>query len=140
GANSGTMTTGYDMTNRRNYYKWTTTSASDQDYDIVVQVPIPKDFDAWATNPVTWDTYTTNSANAIATVQILKSTGAADSHFTTFQSLTWSNGNWTTSTTSTLDAVDYTAGDYMTIRIRMKAKNNDSVQISNIKLNYLGNR
>jgi hypothetical protein len=50
--NSGTMTSGLDLTNRMNYYKWTTSSGSNQNYDVVVQVPIPTDFSTWASNPL----------------------------------------------------------------------------------------
>jgi hypothetical protein len=42
--NSGTLNSGYDATARRNYYDWSTSQTTAQDYDIVVQVQIPDDY------------------------------------------------------------------------------------------------
>ncbi len=57
GANNlGSLTSSVDLTNRKNFYKWTTTQVTSQSYDVVVQVPIPSDYSAWAsTTPITVD-------------------------------------------------------------------------------------
>jgi hypothetical protein len=141
GNNVGTMTSGYDQTNRMNYYKWTTTQVSNQTYDVVVQVALPKDFDAWNTSPIQLTTYTSDTTNGTITVQVIKSNGSADSNFSSFQSATpGSTSTWATTTFSTLDSSNYTAGDYITIRIRMQSPTSGDIRIGNLVLNYLANR
>ena len=137
--NTGTMTSNYDMTNRMNYYKWTTTQTTSQSYDVVVQVPIPSDFDSWDTNPFTLTAYTTNTTDGTITVQVIKSNGSADTNFSSFQSATpGSTSTWATHTFSSLESSNYTAGDYMTLRIRMQAKSSGAVdtRVGKIVLSY----
>jgi hypothetical protein len=141
GNNTGTMTSGYDQSNRMNYYKWTTTQVSNQTYDVVVQVPIPKDFDSWNTNPVQLTVYTSDTTNGTVTVQVIKPSGSADSNFTSFQSATpGSTSTWTVKSFTALDASGYTAGDYLTIRIRMQSPTSGDIRIGNLLLNYLSFR
>ncbi len=135
--NTGTMTSGYDITNRMNYYKWTTTQATNQSYDIVVQVPIPKDFDTWASNPLSITGYTSNTTNGTITLEARDST---DSVICNFVSVTpGSTSTWTANNTAcTLSSGTYTAGDYMTLRIRVQSPQNGDVRVGNLTLNYLG--
>ena len=42
--NSGTMSANYDTSARRNYYEWTSSQSSDQDYDITVTSMIPSNY------------------------------------------------------------------------------------------------
>lgn len=135
--NTGTMTSGYDYTNRMNYYKWTTTQVSNQSYDIDIQVPIPSDFSSWGSTPMSVSAYTSNTTNGTITVQIIKSNGSADTNFSTFQSATpGSTTTWTTTNFSTFNSSNYTAGDYMTIRIRLQSPTSGDVRVGKIVLNY----
>lgn len=43
-SNTGTMAANHDSTARRNYYEWTTTQGTAQDYDVVATVQMPSDF------------------------------------------------------------------------------------------------
>src|SRR5690606_24104025 len=42
--NNGTMLADYDSTDRRNYYSWSSSQGSLQDYDIVISTTIPSDY------------------------------------------------------------------------------------------------
>ena len=59
GSNTGTMTSGYTTTgytNKENYYEWTTTQTTAQNYDVVVSIPVPSDFASWnGANPINVD-------------------------------------------------------------------------------------
>jgi|GEM_PF-1049321 len=139
--NNGTMTSSYDISNRMNYYRWTATNPSTaQTYDIVTQIPIPQDFSAWAaSNPLTINTRTNNTSNGTIALELQDSTGTAVcTHVGT--PLTMGNTNWTTQTPSCISGGTYTAGDYLTIRLRMSARNNANVDVGNIVLNYLSNK
>jgi len=135
--NAGTMTSKLDLTNRRNYYKWTTTSATAQSYDVVVQVPIPSDFSAWAsTTPISIDTYTSDTTNGIVTIEARDTANAVVTGIN-FASVTpTATSTWQTKSAGTISGT-YTAGGYMTLRIRMTSPTSGDVRISNIKLDYL---
>jgi parallel beta-helix repeat protein len=141
--NAGTMTSGYDMTNRMNYYKWTTTNTSTaQTYDIVTQVPIPSDWTAWNGSVISFSVATTSTTNTSAKVEVIDSGNTAASGCNLSPAVTTitpaSAPAWATNSTScSISGGTYTAGDYLTIRIRLSAVNNESIRVGNITLNYL---
>jgi hypothetical protein len=136
--NTGTLTSGYDNTSgvKMNYYKWTTAVGSAQDYDIVVQVPIPQDFSAWAaSNPLSISVY--NSDTTAGNIQV----EVTDSGHTTAGTMTditaGSASTWTIKTPSILSGT-YTAGDTFSIRLRLTAPTGADIRVGDIYLNYLG--
>lgn len=135
--NVGTLTTKLDLTNRRNYYKWTTTSGTVQSYDVVVQVPVPSDFSAWAsTTPISIDTYTSDTTNGTITIEARDTAGAVVSGIN-FASVTpTATSAWQTKSAGTISGT-FTAGGYMTLRIRMYSPTSGDTRISNIKMDYL---
>lgn len=135
--NTGTMTSKLDLTNRRNYYKWTTASGTAQSYDVVVQVPIPNDFSAWAnTTPISIDTYTSDTTNGTVTIEARDTAGTVVTGIN-FASVTpTATTTWQTKSAGTITGT-YTAGGYMTLRIRMTSPTGGDVRIGNIKLDYL---
>lgn len=135
--NTGSMTSKLDLTNRRNYYKWTTASGTAQSYDVVVQVPIPSDFSAWAnTTPISIDTYTSNTTTGTVTIEARDTAGATVSGIN-FASVTPTvTTTWQTKSAGTISGT-FTAGGYMTLRIRIASPTSGDVRISNIKLDYL---
>ncbi len=135
--NSGTMTSGVNLTDRMNYYKWTTSQATNQSYDVVVQVPIPQDFDGWASsNPLSIAGYTSDTTNGTITLEARDSTGAVRCNFVS--ATPGSTNTWATNNTAcTLSSGTYTPGDYMTLRIRMQSPTDGDIRIGNITLDYL---
>jgi len=139
--NTGSMTSGYDTTNRMNYYKWTTASGTTQSYDVVVQVPLPNDFSAWASNtPLTISTYSsTTSANTIQ-VQLLDSGNSAPTGYNFTDITPNATTTWQSKTPATTITGTYTPGDYITLRIRMYSPTGGDIRIGNVILNYLSNK
>lgn len=135
--NTGTMTSSIDLTNRMNYYKWTTTQGSNQSYDVVTQIPLPTDFDGWESpNPLTISTYTSNTTNGTILLEVRDSAGSVRCDFVSVTPV--STGTWTANNSAcTMSTGTYTAGDYITVRIRMQSPNGGDVRIGNINLNYL---
>lgn len=135
--NTGTMTSSIDLTNRMNYYKWTTSQATNQSYDVVVQVPLPTDFDGWASStPLSITTRTSSTANGTITLEARDSAGAVQCDFVSVTP--GSTSTWATNTSAcALDTGTYTAGDYMTLRIRMQSPTSGDVRVGNINLSYL---
>ncbi len=133
--NAGTMTSGIDLTNRMNYYNWTTTQGTNQSYDIDVQVPIPNDFDSWASNPLSATAYTTNTTNGTITLETRDTGGTVICNFVSItpgSTITWTPNN----TACTLSSGTYTPGGYMTMRIRLQTVSTGNTRIGNIVFSY----
>jgi hypothetical protein len=136
--NSGTMTSGIDLTNRMNYYKWTTTQGTQQSYDIDVQVPIPKDFDGWASsNAMSISSYVSTFNTSKVFVEIRDSTNTVTCNFLEVEPGVLNTWRAYDSSSCLTFSGTYTPGDYMTFRIRMYSPTNGDVRVGNITLNYL---
>jgi parallel beta-helix repeat protein len=140
--NNGTMTSGFDSASRMNNYQWTSSQTTDQCYDVVVQVPIPSDWSAWdASDPINIQLKKNAVGSAAYAIGIVDSAGGNDANYgaayTSPGTLTTSWGDMATSSLSGT----YTAGNYMTIKIRMTAKQvtaqNGILYLGNITLTYL---
>jgi hypothetical protein len=137
GSNTGSMTSKLDLSTRRNYYKWTTTQATPQSYDVVVQVPIPSDFSAWAnTTPITIDTYTSNITTGTITIQAIDTAGTIVGGMN-FSSITPTAATaWQSRSPGTISGT-FTPGGSMLLRIRMASPTNGDIRLSTIKMDYL---
>ena len=139
--NTGTMTSdnagaagGY-----RNYYKWTTTQGTNQDYDIFVRIPIPMDFDAMAATPtLSIDTYSSDLTNGTVTVNVYDTAGAAAGSACTDASFTPTGTNtWQTKTSSTcLNSGTFTAGGTITVAVKLQSPTSGDVRVGNIQFDY----
>jgi len=140
GTGSGSMTAGYDSTARKNYYRWTSTQTSNQSYEVIVQVPLPSDWSAWASsNPVAADAWTSSTANTVLNAVVLDTSGTADAGLggvSGISILPGLNNTWATTSGATPTGT-YVADGMMTIRINMTAKNSANLQLGNITLTYL---
>ncbi len=137
---NGSMTSGYsgDASPRQSYYNWVSAAAAASCYDVVVQVPIPSDWSAWsASNP--WSMFTYNSAGTNSTsvyVEAIDTANTIDTAYSGYVGV--SSGTTLASTNLTTPTGTYTAGGYMTLKIRMFSTTTaNNVRIGNITLNYL---
>lgn len=154
GSNSGTMTTDFceqgasaDVPDTNtsvcntsgdihNYYSWTTSQGSAQDYDIWIRWRVPDNFAAWDSNPIQVYGKRTDVTNNAVTVYV----------YDTASTLENAGGTQIAGTTWTQTAVEasfggtYTPGSYLTIRVVLTADTGgDIVQVGEINLNYLSN-
>lgn len=135
-SNAGTMTSGLDWTNHQNYYDWTSTNASTQCYDVVVAVPLPADFSAWAaSNPISVQTYVDSTANAILNYDLHDTSNAPDG--TAFVAATPGSASTWTAFNAASPSGTYAANGTITIRIRMSSKSSANARIGTITLTYL---
>lgn len=154
GNNSGTMTSDFceqgasaDVPNTNttvcntsgdihNYYSWTTSQGSAQDYDVWIRYRIPDNFASWSSNPIQVYGKRTDATNNAVTVYVYDTAGTLENAGGTQVAGT----TWTQTPVEASFAGSYTAGSYMTIRIAMTADaGGDSVQVGEINLNYLSN-
>jgi len=122
---------------KRNFYEWTTQQVLMQDMDVVASLQLPLDFDSFTGTPLSV-TYRT-SDGAIATnrvdVSLYDTTGAAVA-LTGGSAL--ANAGWTTAAITFGGAPVFTAGDTITIRIKLSSTNAGFARISDLVLNYNG--
>jgi hypothetical protein len=134
--NTGTITSGIDLTNRENYYQWVTTQATSQSYDVDVQVPIPSDFSSWGATPISVDTYTTDTTNGTIKLEARDTSGVVETSCNFAAITPTATSTWQTKTCTI--AGTYTASGYMTLRVRLYTTSAvTNVRIGNITLNYL---
>lgn len=153
GSNTGTMTSdfcaasagvgGLPATNTsvcntsgdlHNYYSWTTSEATAQDYDIWIRWRVPDNFSAWASNPIDVYGKRTDTTNNAVTVYVYDTAGTLENSGGTQVAGT----AWTSTTVEASFAGTYTPGAYMTIQIHVVADTGgDSAQVGEINLDYL---
>lgn len=138
-ANSGTLDADRDTSAHKNYYSWTSRKAALNNYDIVVQFQIPEDFDSWQANAIEVNYKTEVSATADNSVQVYASDTAnvADYSGAQLASTSWAS---TILTSGELNGT-YTAGEYMTVGIKLSSRKNvqpRSAFAGEIQFNYVG--
>ena len=133
-ANSGTMTSGLDLSASQNYYNWTSTLATLQCYDVVVQVPIPAEWNGWTAAPV-YNVKSSVLVSATMNAEIRDSSGAIDVNNNYINITPGTAATWTAVSGGSL-AGTYTAGGNMTLRIRMSAKSSALANLGSISIGY----
>jgi len=138
-ANTGSMTSD-NMTSSpyRNFYKWTNTQGTAQDYDVWVRIPLPADFAAMAATPtLSIDTYTSDTTNGTVLVTVYDTSNSADctsAAFTPTSTTTWQSKTQTTC----LDTGTYAANGVITVAIKVTgAATSGDTRISTIYFDYL---
>ncbi len=154
GSNSGTMTTDFceqgasaDVPDTNtsvcntsgdihNYYSWTTSQGSAQDYDIWVRWRVPDNFAAWDSNPIQVYAKRTDATNNAVSVYVYDTAGVLENAGGTQVAGT----TWTQTAVEASFAGTYTPGSYLTVRLVLTADTGgDSVQVGEMNLNYLSN-
>jgi hypothetical protein len=135
-ANNGSMTSGYDGTNYKTYYKWIS-SASAQCYDVVLRVALPSDFNGWSTTtPLTINTYSADTTTGLINVDARDTSNVAETSCAYASATPGSNTTWTNTGSNCTLTGTYAANGTMTLRIRMTGNTSSDVRIGGITLSY----
>ena len=133
-ANAGTMSTGYDATNFKNYYQWTP-SASAQCNDVVVRVALPTDFDVWdTTTPASLEGYLTGGGTIHIDIRDTANTAEASCAYVA--ATPGSTGSWQTTGSGCTLSGTYTAGSTITVRLRLTGNSGQTIQLGGLTLSY----
>jgi hypothetical protein len=139
--NSGTMTSDNETTSPfRNFYSWTVSGGTSNDYDIWVRFALPADFsDFTSSDALTIEGWSSNTANtALDIVNVYDDSGTArcssSVSFEPGSNSTW--GNTTTNQTCT-DTGFASANDMWTVRIRLTASSSASARVGRFYITYL---
>lgn len=149
GSNTGTMTSDFcshsallnvnstacgTTGDEHNYYAWTTTQGTVQDYDIYIRYRMPADYDTGSmANMRIWG-WGTTSANEIVSLALYKGSGTACSTITNAitGNTTWNEGT----SASPLGACSIAAGDFVTFKVRVAAGTNNVARAGEIRFEY----
>ena len=133
--NVGQLSFANDVATGKNYYLWSSTRATLQDYDIVIRVTLPESFNHWDALPLTFNyrTGTALTAQNKLDVAIVDTAGnpVTIAGGTNLASASWATSNVTFSGTPT-----WTPGGTMLIKLKSSTLNAGSVNIGDIELRY----
>jgi parallel beta-helix repeat protein len=131
--NNGSMEASYDTTARRNYYEWTSSQVTAQDYDIIVNTMVPSDYTG-SFSSLTVRTWRDHNTNASATYEVIRQGDglSCGSGSLTFNATT---STWDSATMSTASCT-IAASDVLIILIKVSASDNANVRIGEITYNY----
>jgi hypothetical protein len=148
--NNGSLTAPYDTGSFDNYYKWTTAQATNQDYDIVVKVPLPSDFGAWYDQSWTWQgsasaapirfrTYTSDTTNGTITATLRDTANALVTGWNSCSLTPGSATTWTTKDGCAVTTGTYAADGYLTLDLHLQSPLNGDVRTGAIVMRYYSN-
>jgi hypothetical protein len=134
-SNRGRLSYAYDNANNENKYRWQTTRPTTQDYDIVAKVQLPEHFSSWDTTPIEfkYKTDTANTADNVLDVSVLDTSGSS---VTLSGGANLANTSWTTANITYSGTPTWTAGDWMTVQIKLSATNAGGAEAGTLILNY----
>lgn len=138
--NVGQLTMTQDNITQRNYYLWTSSRPTLQDYDIFVRFTLPQDFVRWksdgSTNPLQLS-YRTTSANATDNKLDLSIYDTAGSPVTLSGSTTnLASTSWATTQIELLGTPIWTAGQEFLMKFHLSAKDSYQIHIGSLELRY----
>jgi len=137
--NIGRLYLDNDNTVQENYYEWTSTSSTLQDYDVVLQVGVPKTFTQWEAMTPWQFNYRSSSADSnITRADIYVYDTNGNPVTLTGSSTNLASTGWAQTSLNFSGTPTFTAGESFLIVIRMSAKDNETMNMGEIKLNYQG--
>jgi hypothetical protein len=140
-SNVGQLYVSHDNTNKRNYYLWTSTKDSLQDYDIILQAALPQDFIRFKQttdeNPlrVMYRTTGADSADNQLDISVFDTNGNPVTLSGASADLV--NTSWTTSDIEFSGSPTWTAGQDFLIRFKVHARNAFQMHLSDVILEYV---
>ncbi|MBA4336177.1 hypothetical protein C0416_00190 [bacterium] len=138
--NVGRLAYDFDATNFENYYRWTTTKALMQDYDVKVRIQVPLDFSSWDVAPIEFKyrTNTTNAANNVIDLSMLDTADAGVTLTNNAGLVSSVAGQWVESTNMTIGGTPtFTPGDWLTVTIKLATTQTNWADVGSLVLNYL---
>jgi hypothetical protein len=120
-----------------NYYIWTTRQNTLQDIDLVIRVDLPDGFTSWQAVPLTF-TYKTLDNNAANNVLDITMEDTAGNIIALTGASGLVNSTWTTANVTFGGAPVFTAGEPVTIHVKLSAKDIGAAYAGRLSLNYNG--
>jgi hypothetical protein len=136
--NVGQMTIGHDNISLKNFYLWTTTRPTLQDYDIILRVPLSEDFVRWQTTSgsyamtIGYRSTSIDPLNNKLDIQVYDTNGVPVTVSGTSTSLT--SASWTTAQLNFGGNPTWTPGQDFLIKLHLSAKDAFQMHVGGITL------
>jgi len=120
-----------------NYYQWSTKQAAIQDIDLIIRTYLPEGFDHWQAVPIQFTYKTSNAvlANNKIDITIEDSNG---NPVVLNNATNLASAAWATTDVTFVGAPVWTAGDFITIKIKLSADQIGEALAGKIMFNYVG--
>jgi hypothetical protein len=141
--NVGTMSSDTDATNNRNYYRWTTSNATLQDIDVVVDTRLPDDFGGFAaSNALQYDIRSNDNSATNAKLDLSgKDTAATAMTISgTVSGVVPTAANTWQTKSHNITGGTYTAGSRIQLTFKLsalKSGTSRTFDLGNFRLNYI---
>lgn len=133
-SNTGSMTSDFDGTNLHNYYGWTSSQGTLNDYDLVVRTAIPSEytggfgtFNIWA--------YGGSNSTANNNIQVTVKDASGTACASSASVLPATAATWTQQAV-TLSGCTFAANDIVTISIKLSSLSNNAVRVGEMSYQY----
>ncbi len=135
--NTGQLSVSLDNITLRNFYLWTSTRTTLQDYDVVVRVSLPADFVRWDSAPmsVSYRTTSADTANSKVDVSLFDTNGTAVTLGGSATGL--ASTSWATSALTFGNGATWTPGSEFLVKFKLYAKDNYQSHVGSMKLKYV---
>lgn len=135
--NVGQLSVSHDNISKRNFYIWTSTLSSLQDYDVILRVTLPPDFARWKNNALQVDYRSTSAdtANNQLDIEIYDTNGVPVTLSGSVSDL--ANTSWTTAEIEFAGSPTWTAGQDMLVRFRPQARNTFQMQLGIVRTHFV---
>ncbi len=131
-------TDGAGGNNNNNYYLWTTQQAALQDMDLVIRFTLPSNFSSWQATPIEFK-YKTNDGVAANNSLTLTAEDSAGTSVALTGASSLASAAWATSSITFGGAPTWTAGQTITLKVKLAATSVGSAFAGQLKFNFVGN-
>lgn len=135
--NVGQLYVNHDDTSKNNFYFWTSTITSLQNYDVIVRVTVPPDFKNWVRNPlsVAYRSSSADTANNKMDISVVDTAGSAVTLSGSTTSL--AGTSWGTTNIAFQGSPTWTAGGEFLIKFKMYAKSGNEMHLGTLKVSHV---
>jgi len=136
--NVGQLIVDHSGSTLRNFYQWTSTRGTLQDYDILLRAALPADFVRWGSGAITLDYRSASSDSNLnqADVTVYDTAGAVVT-LSGDSATDLAGTSWTTATWSFAGTPTWTAEGEIVMRIRLFSQSSSPMQVGRLKLKYV---
>jgi hypothetical protein len=135
-SNVGQLYVTHDNISQNNYYLWTSTITSLQDYDVIVRVTVPPDFKEWPDNPinVSYRSTSSDAADNKMDITVFDTNGSPVTLSGSTTDLV--NTSWTETNIEFTGTPTWTANQEYLIRFKMYAQGNYQMHLGALKIKH----
>jgi hypothetical protein len=134
--NVGMLYVNIDDATQKNYYLWTTTQATMQDFDINVPVTLPLNFASWTGDPLTLNYRSTTGSATDNKLDLTVLDTAGNPVTLSGSSSDLASATWASTTVDFSGSPTWTPGQTVWLKLKVSALNHNEMHIGSIELHY----